>query len=193
MKPHVGFSAFLVFFIAALDHPSHAALRCGTSLVSEDAWPAEVEEQCGAPDYVAEYPTATVPGLGVVQTEAHWYYNPGPRRFIQRLTFRNGKLARIESLGYGFHTSSSARCNTSTFRHASNEYELVARCGEPLSKRMEWQLPKPRKRSETWQTLQPVLVQEWLYEFSSNQFRQVVTLKNGKVVDIDSRPSASAR
>jgi len=34
-----------------------------------------------------------------------------------------------------------------------------------------------------------VLVQEWLYDFSDNQFRQVVRLRNGQVVDIASRPS----
>ena len=187
MTSHFGIAAFALLACIISVQSSQAALRCGTALVSEDAWPTEVEELCGAPDYVAEYPTATVPGLGVVQTEAHWYYNPGPQRFVQRLTFRNGKLARIESLGYGFHTSKTASCDTSTFRHASNEYELVARCGEPLSKRVEWKLPTPRKRSETWQTLQPVLVQEWLYDFASNQLRQVVTLRNGQVVNIESR------
>ncbi|HCW88621.1 MAG TPA: hypothetical protein DHU56_00940, partial [Marinobacter sp.] len=41
---------------------------------------------------------------------------------------------------------------------------------------------------DIWRAAQPVLVQEWLYEFSSNQFRQVVTLKNGRVVDVESRP-----
>ncbi|AHI29990.1 hypothetical protein AU14_03665 [Marinobacter similis] len=139
------------------------------------------------PDYVVEYPTATVPGLGVVQTEMHWYYNPGPQRFIRRLTFRNGKLAQVESLGYGFHVSDRASCNISTLRHARTEYELIARCGEPVSKRVEWRTPKPTRRLETWQGLRPVLVQLWLYHLANNQFRQVVTLRNGQVVDIESR------
>ncbi|MBW0145916.1 DUF2845 domain-containing protein [Marinobacter arenosus] len=173
--------------LSALASSAQGALRCGSSLVSDDAWPIEVEESCGPPDYIAEYPSATVPGLGVVQTEMHWYYNPGPQRFIRRLTFRNGKLAQVENLGYGFHTTNMDTCAPSTLRHVQNEYELIARCGEPASRRIEWQLPTPRRRSETWQVLQPVLVQEWLYDFSSNQFRQVVTLKNGKVVGIESR------
>lgn len=178
---------FILLLLAALAPGAQAALRCGASLVSNNAWPIEVEERCGAPDYIAEYPSAAVPGLGVVQTEMHWYYNPGPQRFIQRLTFRNGKLARVESLGYGFHTADNARCDINTLRHIQNEYELIARCGEPASKRVEWQLPSPRGRYETWQTLQPVLIQQWLYDFSSNQFRQVVTLRNGRVVDLESR------
>lgn len=177
----------MLFALLAIAANAQGALRCGTSLVSNGDWPIEVEERCGPPDYVAEYPSATVPGLGVIQTEMHWYYNPGPQRFIRRLTFRNGKLANVESLGYGFHVDDSGSCGPSTLRHIQNEYELIARCGEPASKRAEWQLPTPRKRSETWQVLQPVLVQHWLYDFSNNQFRQVVTLKNGRVVNIEAR------
>ena len=174
--------------LVALAQTSHGALRCGSSLVSEDAWPLEVKESCGPPDYVAEYPTASIPGLGVVQTEEHWYYNRGPQRFIRRVIFRNGKLARVDTLGYGFHVSESPSCDQSTLRHAQTEYELIARCGEPASKRVEWQAPSNHRHSGTWQTLQPVFVQEWLYDFPRNQFRQVVTLRNGQVVDIASRP-----
>jgi len=177
----------LLIALAMLAQTSQGELRCGSSLVSDGAWPIEVEESCGPPDYVAEYPSATVPGLGVVQTEAHWYYNPGPQRFMRRLVFRNGKLSRVDILGYGFHVPDSPRCTPNALRHITNEYELIARCGEPLSKRLEWRAVPFRKRAETWQTLQPVLVQEWLYDFSNNQFRQVVTLKNGQVVDIESR------
>ena len=173
--------------LAVLAQTSQGALRCGSSLVSDDAWPIEVEESCGPPDYIAQYPTATVPGLGVVQTEEHWYYNSGPQRFIRRVIFRNGKLSRVDDLGYGFHVSDSPNCNLSTLRHAKTEYELIAQCGEPASKRVEWQTPSTHRRARDWQTLQPVLIQEWLYDFSSNQFRQLVTLRNGQVVDITSR------
>jgi len=177
-----------IITLAAMAQVAHGALRCGSALVSEGAWPIEVEESCGAPDYVAQYPTATVPGLGVVQTEEHWYYNPGPQRFIRRIIFRNGKLARVDNLGYGFHISDSPSCDISTLRHAKTEYELVARCGEPSSKRLEWQTHPAHHHTGNWPTVQPVLIQEWLYDFPGNQFRQVVTLRNGKVVDIESRP-----
>lgn len=175
--------------LAALAQASQGALRCGSSLVSDGAWPVEVEKSCGQPDYVAEYPTATVPGLGVVQTEEHWYYNPGPQRFIQRLIFRNGKLARVDRLGYGFHVASSPNCNISTLRHVKTEYELIARCGEPASKRVEWQVPAHQRNREHWENVHPVLIQEWLYSLQSNQFPQVVKLRNGQVVNIESRPS----
>lgn len=174
--------------LATLTQAGQSAIRCGSSLVNEGAWPIEVEESCGPPDYVAAYPTATLPGLGVVQTVEHWYYNPGPQRFIRRLIFRNGTLARVDDLGYGFHVSDSPSCDLNTLRHAGTEYELIARCGEPASKRVEWQFPSSQRHLKSWRTRQAVLVQEWLYDFSGNQFRQVVTLRNGQVVDIASRP-----
>lgn len=173
--------------LAGLGQVSQAGFRCGSSLVNEGDWPTEIEQRCGPPDYISTYPTATVAGLGVVQTEEHWYYNPGPQRFVKRLVFRNGKFVRSESLGYGFHVSGGRGCDPGTLRHISNEYELITRCGEPASKRVEWQIPSGHNRSENWQALNPVLIQEWLYEFSDNQFRQIVTLKNGKVVNVESR------
>lgn len=176
----------LVLF-AVLAQTSQAGFRCGAGLVSEGDWPSEVEQRCGPPDYISTYPTATVPGLGVVQTEEHWYYNPGPQRFVKRLIFRNGKYVRDESLGYGFHVSRHPGCDPGTLRYIGNEYELVARCGLPASKRTEWQVPPGLSHSVDWQTVKPVLIQEWLYEFSDNHFSQVVTLRNGKVVSVDSR------
>ncbi|MEX2476683.1 DUF2845 domain-containing protein [Marinobacter sp.] len=178
----------LLLVLGMIAQHSHGAMRCGSSLVNEGAWPIEVAESCGEPDYVAEYPTATIPGLGVVQTEEHWYYNRGPQRFIQRLIFRNGKLTSAETQGYGFHTPQNGDCSSRTLRQADSEYELIARCGEPMSKNVEWQFP-PGQRTRHWQSSQPVLVQEWLYGFSNTQFRQVVTLRNGRITQVESRAS----
>ncbi|MEO9811075.1 DUF2845 domain-containing protein, partial [Marinobacter alexandrii] len=52
--------------LAALPGAANGAFRCGSSLVDVGDWPVEVEERCGAPDYVATYPTASVPGIGIV-------------------------------------------------------------------------------------------------------------------------------
>lgn len=176
-----------LLILAALGQNGQAAYRCGNSLVNEGDWPVEVEQLCGTPDYITNYPTATVPGLGIVQTEEHWYYNPGPQRFIKKLVFRNREFVKVENMGYGFHVSKEPSCDSRALRHASNEYELIARCGEPASRRVEWQIPSAHNPSENWRTVQPVLVQEWLYEFANNQFPQIVTLRNGRVVSIDSR------
>jgi len=166
-------------------NPVMAAFRCGSALVSQGDWPLEVEERCGEPDYVATYPQAVVPGLGVVQTEEHWYYNRGPQSFIRRLVFRNGKLHREDSLGYGFYPDNAGPCNTGALQEGISEFEVVARCGQPLSRQVTWQVVTPGRAGLAHRSY-PVPVEEWLYELSNTQFRRVITLRNGRVVDVES-------
>lgn len=175
----------LLVGLAVLGGPASASFRCGSSLVAVGAWPVEVEERCGQPDYVATYPSAAIAGIGVVEDIEHWYYNRGPRKFIRRLEFRNGKLHREDTLGYGFTGSSPGPCTPAAIDVGTSEYEVVARCGEPLSSRVEWQAPHGRYGDGRIATQLVVPVQEWLYEFSGQQFRRVVVLRNGRVIRME--------
>ncbi|MFW5825275.1 MAG: DUF2845 domain-containing protein [Marinobacter sp.] len=83
MERRAGVYLLLIGLLAAA--PASAAFRCGASLADIGDWPVEVEERCGEPDYMATYPSATIPGIGVVEDIEHWYYNRGPRKFIRRL------------------------------------------------------------------------------------------------------------
>ena len=172
--------------LAALPGAANGAFRCGSSLVDVGDWPVEVEERCGAPDYVATYPTATVPGIGVVSEVEHWYYNPGPQGFIRRLEFRNGKLRHEHSLGYGFAGDSAGDCSPARLQSGLSEFEMVAYCGEPLSRRVTWE---PVGRGSTvaghYRADQLVPVEEWLYETGKTQFRRIVKLRNGRVVHVE--------
>lgn len=168
-------------------NPVMASFRCGSALVNQGDWPIEVEERCGQPDYVAQYPQAVIPGLGVVQTEEHWYYNRGPQSFIRRLVFRNGKLHREDSLGYGFYPDNAGPCTTGALQEGISEFEVMARCGDPLSRQVTWQVVTPhRAGSGLAAESYPVPVEEWLYELSNTQFRRVITLRNGRVIDVES-------
>lgn len=163
-----------------------AGFRCGASLVDIGDWPVEVEERCGEPDYVATYPSATIAGIGVVEDIEHWYYNRGPRKFIRRLEFRNGKLHREDTLGYGFSGDSPGPCEPSAIDTGTSEFEVVARCGEPLSSRVEWSVPSGRRTHGSAAPAQAVVpVQEWLYEFGGQQARRVVVLRNGRVIRLE--------
>lgn len=89
------------------------ALRCGNSLVSENDSTQRLVQVCGEPTriekleerravrvfdrHVNEYVTV----FETVPYEV-WTYNFGPRRFISRITVRNGVIRHIESGGYGF-------------------------------------------------------------------------------------------
>ena len=99
-------------------------LRCGETLITEGITQAEVAARCGQPTLIdhqtlysegaAALPGGAPPGMGVglppgvvrrsgsqIPVEV-WTYNFGPDRFMQRIRFENGVVARIESLGYGF-------------------------------------------------------------------------------------------
>jgi hypothetical protein len=92
--------------------------RCKTRLVSTGAAPYEVRSLCGTPDDMqartetrAVRRQVTVPcSTGLCSTFVEdtytvnvedWIYDFGPQRFIQFLTFEQGKLVHIRSGGYG--------------------------------------------------------------------------------------------
>ena len=177
--------------LAVLPGAANGAFRCGASLVDVGDWPVEVEERCGVPDYVATYPTATIPGIGVVGEVEHWYYNPGPQGFIRRLEFRDGVLQRESSLGYGFAGDSAGDCSPVRLQKGLSEFEMVAYCGEPVSRRVTWERARHGsgvRGDDRYGTLVPV--EEWLYETSKSQFRRVVELRNGRVTRVETAKKA---
>lgn len=181
----VKITLFILIFTAMLPASASAAFRCGTSLVDEGDWPVEVEERCGEPDYVAIYPSAVLPGIGVVREVEHWYYNPGPQGFIRRLEFRDGVLRNEHSLGYGFAGDNDGHCSVARLQQGTTEFELVARCGEPVSKRVTWQSLSPRRQHGYTGAQALVPVEEWLYEFGDNRFRRIITLQNGRITQVE--------
>ncbi|BES72912.1 hypothetical protein RE428_39300 [Marinobacter nanhaiticus D15-8W] len=178
----------LLAVLLLLPSAAQAAFRCGTGLVDVGDWPVEVKERCGEPDYVAIYPEAALPGIGIVQTVEHWYYNPGPSSFIRRLVFRNGRLQSQDSLGYGFLPGAAGNCNPRVLNDGMSEFEVIKRCGEPLSKRITWVVPDEYSRyAERRGVLQGIYpVEEWMYEFGSNQFRRIVTFRDGRITEVES-------
>lgn len=169
----------------SLPVPGGAGFRCGSSLVSMGDWPVEVRDRCGEPDYIATYPTAAIPGLGIVQEVEHWYYNRGPRRFIRRLEFRNGALQREDSLGYGFAGDSPGACTPASLEQGLSEFEVITRCGEPLSRRTQWRAYSARSAAGVAQVQGLMPVETWLYDFGNRHFRRELTIENGRVTRVD--------
>lgn len=170
-----GFLAALVLFSTPAQ-----ALRCDGRLVDTGDLRTEVREKCGAPDYRSEFTATFLPGIGPIQATEHWYYNPGPQRFIQRLVFRGGRLRHVESLGRGFAGNGGGQCSPGVIERGLSEFELHHRCGVPLEERTEWHFGP--SRSHSGHPRQAVPVQEWLYEFGDNRFRRLVILRAGEVV-----------
>ena len=98
-------NAFMVAAILALS-PTLAlgqSIRCGSKLVTEGMSQAKVAALCGQPAQVV-HPAAydvVVPGVSDVAEEI-WIYNFGPNKLMQRIRFRNGIVATIGSVGYGY-------------------------------------------------------------------------------------------
>lgn len=79
------------------------SLRCGSKLITEGMSQAKVAALCGQPAQVVHPPgnDAIVPGAYDAQEEI-WTYNFGPNRLMQRIRFRNGVVAKIDAVGYGY-------------------------------------------------------------------------------------------
>jgi hypothetical protein len=83
-------------------------------LVKEGLNKLQVLQGCGEPDYQdshLEYRSIRLgsgynqPGIDITRTVEvridEWTYDFGPRRFMQRLVFEEGRLVFIQDLGYG--------------------------------------------------------------------------------------------
>lgn len=113
---------FIILSLLALGVSSSAradgSFRCKTRLVTPGAAAYEVKSLCGTPDDMqarSEVRTirraVSVPcAVGVCSTFVEdtitvnveeWVYDFGPQRFIQFLTFEQGKLVQIKSGSYG--------------------------------------------------------------------------------------------
>lgn len=158
---------YLIFFICIffLLLPENAfSLRCGSDLVSRGDRKIEVIKKCGEPDFIEtweEETTIHVKGLkeGINRdriidrthgfsgfTLSHveeWTYNFGPRRFIQFLTFVNGKLLRIEGGPRGFYGevisgSYKKRCGQ-LVEDGDRKIEVIKKCGDPYAIEYMWE------------------------------------------------------
>lgn len=89
------------------------ALRCGNDVVGVGDTTFELLEACGEPTLVERFddrlPYRTFDTLTgeyytdwIAQPYDVWTYNFGPRRFVQRIIIKEGKIYRIESRGYGY-------------------------------------------------------------------------------------------
>ena len=110
MRTH---SLFWIIFLFTITNTSAYALRCGTKLISKGDYKLNVRHICGEPDDI--YHRTISHHSDCVPTHHHncvsatlavnieeWIYNFGPRHFMRKLSFENGELQSIETLGYGF-------------------------------------------------------------------------------------------
>jgi hypothetical protein len=185
----------ILFLLYALAPAADAAgtMRCGSRLVNEGDIAAAVLGACGAPTYrdAAAYPPpAGREWIGEIET---WYYNFGPNQLLRVLTMRDGKLTVIDTDGYGFADPPAHRCEPDSVVEGLSKFRLLLTCGEPLTRRAgsflkqdEVPVLRPGQMHMAQRTVvTEVYREEWVYNFGSNYFLRVVTLENGKVIDVE--------
>ena len=76
---------------------------CRDGIVSKGDLIVEVLKKCGQPaqKYQREETRIVTRGISIVTVD-EWIYNFGPNEFMYSLRFENGRVARIESLDYGY-------------------------------------------------------------------------------------------
>jgi hypothetical protein len=119
-RTHIALLLACLMLVAA---PAHA-LRCGSKLVREDMLESEVIRICGEPvsqstlGFVLRYydpydnrnrlsSYTLYHGYGVRQEllVTELLFNFGPHKLMRRIRFEGGRLASIETEGYGYRDS----------------------------------------------------------------------------------------
>jgi hypothetical protein len=178
----IGASLLLGLFLVG---PVHAAMRCGNRLVNEGDRAFQVRDRCGEPFWSESWLGVDILGRDTPierQREVEWsvwYYNFGPRALMMRVAFVDGVLRETEALGYGVRRIGDSCRATMDFRGLSSG-ELVARCGEPASRRqardsLAW---RPGPNLERWREQRR---EEWVYDFGETRFLRVLDLVDGRV------------
>lgn len=170
-------------------------LRCGSRLVSTDMTAAEVIAACGEPSFRDVWSQDGAYGGGLLGYAEEWTYNFGSSQLLRVLRFRNGRLQRIDTEGYGFAEDRRGDCAQSGITPGMSKYRLIAACGEPLTRTVEvTQVPYETHRrqphgfggsspkAQFWET---VLREEWVYNFGAARFMRVVRLENARVVEVE--------
>lgn len=180
----------LLFLLLAA--PSAFAMRCGNQLVTAGMRDFQLRQRCGEPFWTDRYTQVDVAGAyGPVERQRTvqfdvWYYNFGPRQFMRRFVFHDGELAAEDTLGYGVDEIGSD-CNPLRDYRGFSSGELVARCGEPDSRRVadDTIVRRPAPGIERWRDLRR---EEWTYDFGEARSLRVLRLVDGRVESVQMLP-----
>lgn len=176
-------------FVWATPAQAAGSLRCGSRLVSEGERAADLLAVCGEPAFRDSWGYPQAQGNLLAENE-EWTYNLGPHQLLRVIRLRNGRIIEIGSDGYGFHESATRRCDSAVLVPGLSKYRLLSRCGSPLTRKAIGLLrpldrrgrPLPQYRN----AYEPVYREEWVYNFGSRQLMRILTLEDGRIVDVES-------
>ena len=168
------------------------SLRCGSRIVSIDAIAPAVLAACGEPALRDVWNAYGDPYARQVGDSEVWTYNFGPNQLLQLLRFRNGRLHRIDTEGYGFRPVADPHCSPNDILEGYSKYRLLAYCGEPVLRRaLGFLVPYDARERRPFQGdlrqfhgFTPNYREEWTYNFGSSYLLRRIMLEDGKVTAI---------
>lgn len=184
------FMVLLVVCSVLLPFPA-LAFYCGNKLVSEGDSAAQVLLKCGEPTRKEVHREKIIKDADsdrehrFAVTVENWFYNFGPQRWLYQLTFRNGSLVRIDTLGYGLKESEAGKDCDKGRRISVGDtiLQVLHKCGEPLYK--DIRVNEIRKKSDKGTEHRvSIVIEEWTYNFGPLAWIYMVRFENGKAVDI---------
>ena len=179
----------LLFLLLLLASTDAFAMRCGNRLVGDGTQDFQVRDRCGEPYWIDGYSNIEIVGArGPLEQQREvrfdiWYYNFGPSQLLRRLTFRDGVLLAEDTLGYGVDEIGDD-CGPNRSLDGMSAGELVARCGEPASRRnrSDTIVHRPRPGIELWRDQRR---EEWVYDVGDRERVRLVQLVDGRVTGVD--------
>ena len=173
-----------------------SSMRCGSRLVGEGDYTAELLAACGEPAFRDEWQYPARYGAGLVSDTEVWTYDFGPNQLLRVVRLRDGKIGEIETDGYGFSKGSAGRCEPSAIVEGLSKYRLFRKCGEPLTRRAENVLRPLYTRPEIYrngndpyayrnQYVTPTYREEWVYNFGSRTALRRVIIEDGWISNVE--------
>ncbi|HEY5599330.1 MAG TPA: DUF2845 domain-containing protein [Candidatus Manganitrophaceae bacterium] len=143
---------------------------CDEPMISIGQTKEEVRSKCGEPASKEKRKIILLKGTRAAQSIEEWSYNPGPQQFIRILQFKNGRLARIETGGYGWTPDGSVDfgCEKTVLSNGATKLEVKERCGKPTT------ISKQKGHSR----------EEWRYNLGPSRFVRIYQFKNGRLVEM---------
>lgn len=177
-------TALCLTLLASIWQPAQA-LRCDRRIVDEEDKMIEVLARCGEPSLRDRHPPVNWYGQGYFgYPEETWYYNFGPNRLLHVLQFRDNRLVRIDTDGYGFQPPSNSNCRPEHIGRGMSKLRLLAACGEPAQRSQYYQM-RPQFVHGRVVGHVGVLRETWVYNFGPRRLLREVILEDGTVTEIN--------
>jgi hypothetical protein len=176
--------AILLLLVVAL--PAQA-MRCNGRLVDPGDHALQVRERCGEPFWIDRYSGWLIVGeRGPLERRVErivevWFYNFGSNRLMRKVSFRDDRMIREDTLGYGF-SGTPRRCNVDQLTRGTSNGEIVARCGLPhrRSERYADQTERDGYGNAVQRTLRE---EEWIYDAGGSRDYRLLRIVDGFLAD----------